>query len=187
MQAECNTLPDYYRRVDMKKKEMIRRKNKLKQVKSYRYLKYAQYACVLIILLFLIYVVGAASVYQQSYEELMSENPVVITGFMICTANLYVWWALKHFNEDIQSFEHIESIRINLIVLAIGQFLLFNFVSMILMIISLVKYFRWRQFSFRQSLREIKKDGQLSVLITTLIVMVLFVALVFALFFAIRG
>ena len=117
----------------------------------------------------------------------MSENPVVITGFMICTANLYVWWGLKHFNEDIQSFEHIESIRINLIVLAIGQFLLFNFVSMILMIISLVKYFRWRQFSFRQSLREIKKDGQLSVLITTLIVMVLFVALVFALFFAIRG
>ena len=86
----------------MKKKEMIRRKNKLKQVKSYRYLKYAQYACVLIILLFLIYVVGAASVYQQSYEELMSENPVVITGFMICTANLYVWWALKHFNEDIR-------------------------------------------------------------------------------------
>lgn len=171
----------------MKKKEMIRRKNRLKQVKNYRYLKYAQYACILIIVLFLIYVVGMSSAYSQTYEELISGNPVVITGFMICTANLYAWWILKHFNEDIQSFEHIESIRINLIVLAVCQFLLFNFVSTILMIMSLVKYFRWKPFSLKGSLQEIKKDGQLSVLITTVVVMVLFVALVFALFFAIRG
>ena len=38
-----------------------------------------------------------------------------------------------------------------------------------------------------ESLRELKEDGQLSVLITTLVVMLLFVALVFTLFFAIRG
>ena len=36
----------------MKKSEKIRRKNKLKTVKNYRYLKYAQYACILIIVLF---------------------------------------------------------------------------------------------------------------------------------------
>ena len=171
----------------MKKSEKIRRKNKLKTVKNYRYLKYAQYACILIIVLFLIYVVGLSSMYHQTYEELLSVNPLVITGFMICTANLYVWWVLKHFNEDVLNLEHIESMRINLIVLAICQFFLMNFVSTILMILSLVKYFRWDQFSWKKSLRELKEDGQLSVLITTLVVMLLFVALVFTLFFAIRG
>ena len=119
----------------MKKSEKIRRKNKLKTVKNYRYLKYAQYACILIIVLFLIYVVGLSSMYHQTYEELLSGNPLVITGFMICTANLYVWWVLKHFNEDVLNLEHIESMRINLIVLAICQFFLMNFVSTILMIL----------------------------------------------------
>ena len=101
-------------------------------MKNYRYLKYAQYACILIIVLFLIYVVGLSSMYHQTYEELLSGNPLVITGFMICTANLYVWWVLKHFNEDVLNLEHIESMRINLIVLAICQFFLMNFVSTIL-------------------------------------------------------
>ncbi len=169
----------------MKKSELIRRKNKLKKTANFRYLKYAQYTCILIIVLFLVYVVGLSSAYGQSYEELLSTNPMVITGFIICTANLYVWWVLKHFNVDIEKFENIESIRINLIILCICQFFLLNFVSVVLMILSLVKYFQWKQFSWKQSLKELKADGQLAVLIMTIGVMLLFVALVFTLFFAI--
>ena len=58
----------------MKKSEKIRRKNKLKTVKNYRYLKYAQYACILIIVLFLIYVVGLSSMYHHVNDKYINEN-----------------------------------------------------------------------------------------------------------------
>ena len=169
----------------MKKKEIIKAKNKLKQVSKYTYLNYAKYACILIIVLFLIYIGGIANIEKVSFEELLSNNAIVITGFMICTANLYIWYVLKNFIKDIQQIEHIESIRINLMLLVIGQFILMNFISSILMIISLVKYFQWNSFSLKKALKEIKEDGQLSVLIVTLIVLVLFISLVFGIYFSI--
>ncbi len=171
----------------MKKSEMIRRKNKLKTVNSYRYMKFAQGACVLIIVLFLFYVAALAGVQKSSYEELFANQPLVIIGFVICTANLYVWWVLKQFCHDIAEMAHIESIRIHLIVLTVFQFVLLNFVSVMLMVLSLVKYFRWDTFSWRGSLKEMTADGQRPVLITTLTVMVIFTALVYMIFFAVRG
>ncbi|MEG0329804.1 MAG: hypothetical protein RSC10_05500 [Longicatena sp.] len=170
----------------MKKREVIKQKNKLKQVRNLKYLKFAKYACLFLIVMFLIYVGAMSASMNISFEELMSKNAVVIVGFMICTANLYVWYILKHFLTDIENYEHIESIRINLIVLSIAQVFLLNYISAGLMILSLVKYFQWNQFSFKKSLKEIKKEGQLSVLIISLIVMSLFVALVFGIFFSVK-
>lgn len=171
----------------MKKSEVIQRRNRLKQVSNYRYLQFAKYASVLMILLFIAYVGILGNAGGVGYEQLLSDDPLVITGFMICTANLYVWWVLKHFCIDLPQLEHIESIRVNLMVLALCQFFLMNFISAILMVISLVKYFRWDRFSWKKSLRELKQDGQLPVLAVTLAVMMVFIALVFGIFFSIRG
>lgn len=170
----------------MKKREMIKQKNKLKTTRNYKYLNYAKYACIVMIVLFLIYVGAIANVSKVTMEELLSKNPIVITGFMICTANLYIWYVLKHFMKDMVNVQYIESVRINLIVMAIGQFILMNFISAILMILSLVKYFQWDTFSLKKALKEIKKDGQLAVLIVTLIVLILFISLVFGIYFAIQ-
>lgn len=169
----------------MKKRDIIKQKNKLKVVKNYRYLKLAKYACILLIVLFLIYVGGIANLSGTSFEELLSKNAIVITGFMICMANLYIWYALKIFLKDLEDYHHIESIRMNLIMMAVGQFMLMNFISSILMILSLKKYFQWNQFSVKKSLQEIRKDGQSAVLIVTVLILILFVSLVFGLYFSI--
>lgn len=171
----------------MRKREIIKQKNKLKNVKNYRYLNYAKYACILLILLFLMYVGGIANLSGKSFEELLSKNAIVITGFIICTANLYIWYVLKTFLKDLNDLVHIESIRINLILMAIGQFMLMNFISSFLMILSLVKYFQWNQFSLKKALSEIKKDGQLAVLSVTAIALLLFVSLVFGIYFSIAS
>lgn len=170
----------------MKKRDIIRQKNKLKQTHNYRYLRYANYACVAIVVLFLIYIGVLTNISDTSLEKLMSENPIVITGFMICTANLYIWYVLKNFLKDIVVPQHIESIRLNLIIMAIGQFILMNFVSAILLIISLYKYFQWNNFSLKQAFKEIKKEQQLAVFIVTVCILILMIALVYGVYMSIR-
>lgn len=171
----------------MKKSEKILLKNKLKTVNNYHYLNYTKYASLLIVILFIIYFCVLSMIENVSYEELLSNNPIIITGFIICTANLYVWYVMKHFVEEIVNLEHIESIRLNMLVMAICQFFLMNFISVILMIISLIKYFKWDQFTFKEAILEIKKDGQFSVLVITTVVMLLMISLVFMIFFAVNG
>lgn len=170
----------------MKKRDIIRQKNKLKQTHNYRYLRYASYACIALIVLFLIYIGVLTNISDTSLEKLMSENPIVITGFMICTANLYIWYVLKNFLKDIVVPQHIESIRLNLIIMAIGQFILMNFVSAILLIISLYKYFQWDNFSLKQAFKEIKKEQQLAVFIVTVCILILMIALVYGVYMSIR-
>lgn len=170
----------------MKKRDIIRQKNKLKQTHNYRYLRYASYACIALIVLFLIYIGVLTNISDTSLEKLMSENPIVITGFMICTANLYIWYVLKNFLKDIVVPQHIESIRLNLIIMAIGQFILMNFVSGILLIISLYKYFQWDNFSLKQAFKEIKKEQQLAVFIVTVCILILMIALVYGVYMSIR-
>ena len=170
----------------MKKRDIIRQKNKLKQTHNYRYLRYASYACIALIVLFLIYIGVLTNISDTSLEKLMSENPIVITGFMICTANLYIWYVLKNFLKDIVVPQHIESIRLNLIIMAIGQFILMNCVSAILLIISLYKYFQWNNFSIKQAFKEIKKEQQLAVFIVTVCILILMIALVYGVYMSIR-
>lgn len=170
----------------MKKREIIKQKNKLKQIRNIKYLNFAKYACLFLIIMFLIYVGIVSAMLETSYEELLSKDPIVIVGFIICTANLYIWYVLKTFIKDIQSLEHIESIRMNLILMSIGQVLLLNYISAILMLLSLKKYFQWNDFSLKKTLKEIKKDGQIAVLYVTLITLILFVSLVFGIYFAIK-
>ena len=167
--------------VSMKRRDVIRQKNKLAVTGNFRYIRYAKYACVAMVVLFLVYVASFASLSGKSYEELISKSPIVITGFMICTANLYVWYVLKHFLKDLEVPQHV-----NLLLMTVGQFVLMNFISAILMILSLRKYFQWNTFSLKRALKEIKKEGQLSVLIVTALVLILFISLVFGIYFSIR-
>ncbi len=105
------------------------------------------------VVLFLVYVGGLSNLSGKSYEDLISKNPIVITGFMICTANLYVWYVLKHFLKDLAVPQHVESIRVNLLLMTIGQFILMNFISAVLMMLSLRKYFQWNTFSVKNALK----------------------------------
>ena len=164
--------------VSMKRRDLIRQKNKLAKTGGFRYIRYAKYACVAMVVLFLVYVGGLSNLSGKSYEELISKSPIVITGFMICTANLYVWYVLKHFLKDLAVPQHVESIRVNLLLMTIGQFILMNFISAVLMMLSLRKYFQWNTFSVKNALKEIRKEGQLSVLIVTALVLILFISLV---------
>lgn len=172
--------------VSMKRRDLIRQKNKLAKTGGFRYIRYAKYACVAMVVLFLVYVGGLSNLSGKSYEELISKSPIVITGFMICTANLYVWYVLKHFLKDLAIPQHVESIRVNLLLMTIGQFILMNFISAVLMMLSLRKYFQWNTFSVKNALKEIRKEGQLSVLIVTALVLILFISLVFGIYFSIR-
>ena len=103
--------------VSMKRRDLIRQKNKLAKTGGFRYIRYAKYACVAMVVLFLVYVGGLSNLSGKSYEELISKSPIVITGFMICTANLYVWYVLKHFLKDLAVPQHVESIRVNLLLM----------------------------------------------------------------------
>ena len=105
---------------------------------------------------------------------------------MIWTANLYVLYVLKNFLKDLAVPQHVESIRVNLLLMTIGQFILMNFISAVLMMLSLRKYFQWNTFSVKNALKEIRKEGQLSVLIVTALVLILFISLVFGIYFSIR-
>ncbi|MEG0526646.1 MAG: hypothetical protein RR531_03945 [Longicatena sp.] len=170
----------------MKKREIVKQKNKLKTMNNFKYLNYAKNACIIMIVLFLVYVGSLANVGNTSMELLLTSNPIVITGFIICGANLYIWYVLKWFIKDIHKLEHIESARINIIVMIIAQFILMNFISAILMILSLVKYFQWNQFSWKKALKEIKKEGQLVVLVVSIVVLIMFISLVFGIYFSVR-
>lgn len=170
----------------MKKREVIKQKKKLKQVQNIKYLKFSKNACILLIMMFLLYVGVVSSLLQKPIEELLRYDPIVIVGFMICTANLYIWYVLKNFINDIKNLEHIESIRLNLIVMAVGQFILLNYISAFLMIIALKKYFQWNSFSFKKEFAEMKKDKQLSVFVVTCIILALFSSLVFGIYFSIK-
>lgn len=167
-----------------KRREVIKQKQKLKRMGNFRYLRYAEYACIAMVVLFLAYVGSLSNLSGKSIQELISKNAIVITGFMICTANLYIWYVLKNFLKDLEVPQHVESVRMNVLLMIIGQFILMNFISAVLMILSLRKYFTWNTFSIKKAFHEIRKEGQLSVLIVTAIVLILFIALVFGIYFS---
>lgn len=170
----------------MKKAMAIKQRNKVKQMSDLRYLMFAKYACIFLIVVFLIYIGVLSALLHKPFKELFTKDPIIIVGYTICTANLYIWYSLKNYIKDIHDMEHIESIRINLIILAIGQAFLLNYISALLLIMSLWKYFRWNNFSIKKTLLEIKKEKQSVVAVITLIIVFLFIALVYGIFFATR-
>lgn len=170
----------------MKKRAVIKQRNKLNVMKHYHYLKYAHMACILIVVLFLLYTASLTQIMQISYQELISQNAIVITGFVICMANLYIWYVLKSFLKQLQIPEHIESIRMNLIMMALAQLVLMNFISAFLMLLALIKYFQWGQFSLRKAFQELYQEEQLPLFLVTLFVLSLFILLVFGIYFTSR-
>ena len=47
--------------VSMKRRDLIRQKNKLAKTGGFRYIRYAKYACVAMVVLFLVYVGGLSN------------------------------------------------------------------------------------------------------------------------------
>ena len=171
--------------VNMKKKDIIRKKNNVKQTSNYCYLRYASYACIILVLLFLMYISIYVNIYDTSLEKIMSENPMVIMGFIISTANLYIWYVLKNFLKDIVDNQHIASMQVNLMIMAIAQFVLMNFVSSILLLISLKQYFQWSHLSIKKILKEIKNEQQMPVFIVTSCFLILMISSVYGIYMSI--
>lgn len=168
----------------MKKKSKIQQKNKLKIYNNFKYLKLARFSCVMLVVLFLVYIAVNAQALQVSYQEIISENPVYLIGFLICAMNLYIWYLLKKFTIQMQELKNIDSIRIHLILLMIVQVFLLNFASAGLIALSLWKYFRWNHICFSKLIQDLKLEKQILSLGLTSLLCCFSVMMVYQLYFA---
>lgn len=166
-----------------KKKDVIKQKNKLKVTEKFKLLTYARWitlATAILVLLIFFLNTGFSS---ASMNEMFTKNPVIVVGFMICVIDLLVWYQMEHLITYLTNLEHIETVRIQLIAIAIIQLLGFNYLSFFCLILALVRYFRWDQFSIKEAFLEIKKEGQLTNTLTLSIGLILFALLALGLLY----
>ncbi len=145
----------------MKKNSKISTKsNGLKDTKNLKLLIYAKNLSVIITLIFLIYFVLQINVYKGDVQRLFLEAPTNVIGFIASLVNLYIWFELNTMIEDIKSAKNIETIRLKLIIMVIAQVILFNLVTVTLLTLSLVKYFKWKDVKILNLFKNIKIEGQ---------------------------
>lgn len=168
----------------MKKREVTKQKQKLKKYDSFKMLKFAQYMCIALILLFLLYMSLIAMNYEGGFNALLAENLFTTVGFIICTVNLYVFYAIKRLRTNMEEYRDIEATRVELIIIMIVQLVLFNYASAGLLVYSLVKYFKWRPFVFKNITSEISKSKKWSTILITLMIMVALMGMAFVVIYA---
>lgn len=151
----------------MKKRDVMKQKRKLKKYGEFKMAKFAQYMCIAMVLLFLAYFGLLATQTKGGMKELLSTNLFITTGFIVCVVNLYVFYTLKRLLGNLENFEYIEATRMEMLIIAIAQLLLFNYASAALLIYCLIKYFKWQGFHIKEAFREIKKTKQLSNVLVT--------------------
>lgn len=161
----------------MSKKETNIQKMKVKKLDELRWLKYAKNTCVLMVILFLVYV-GLLSISEnQNLAELISTNLFVIIGFIICTANLYIWNDMNYMINDLSNYKNIDVICFKLIIIAVSELLLFNYAAVLLIVIGLVRLFNWKQLSIKDLWKNIYKMNQTHVVLICLGIMIVFILL----------
>lgn len=161
----------------MKKHELNKQKNKLKKRNDFKLIRYAKNMSVVMIVLFLVYVSLLSMTTQGGMAALFNSNLFVTVGFIVCTANLYIWQEMKKILADLNSYENIESSKVKLILIAVAELVLFNYATVALIVLALVRYFKWRNISIKQLYLEIKKTCQRSAVTICASVLVSFVTL----------
>lgn len=163
--------------IKTKKRDVIRQKNKLKVFSDFRFLRYARYMSVLVPCLVVFMIALSTGMQVESLETIISQQPVITVSFVVCVVNLLIWYQSGILLKSLAVPEHVESIRMQYIFMAVAQLAMFNYVSFLMIVFSLWKYFRWDQFSVKQVIAEIKKEGQFANTMVVFIVLFLLSAL----------
>ncbi|MDL2276782.1 hypothetical protein LJC02_03915, partial [Breznakia sp. OttesenSCG-928-G09] len=161
----------------MKKREINKQKQKLKKESNIKWIKRAKNMCVALVVLFLVYVFGFSVVLKESFSKVITEYPIIIVGFIVAVANLFVWATLKRFIKMLETYEHIEFVQVSLIIITIAQVLLVNFISVVLLIVSLVKCFNWQVFDKKVAFQKIKEEKLLLPLLGMCVILAILVTL----------
>lgn len=165
----------------MKKKEKIKQRNKMKVTSDFKLWKYARAMFIIVPIIFMLYTMMTVNFSSSDLEKLFIENPVIVAGFAICLANLFMWYAMGILLGYAQENSHVETIRFHLVLMAIAQFVLLNYISLAFLVLGLYKYLRWNEFSIKTMFQEIKDDKQLGNAITAFCIL-LFLTLLELLF-----
>lgn len=144
-----------------KKSDVIKQKNKLKVTEGFKLLVYARWISLFTALLVLVLFFLNTGFTTENMQEIMRENPILTVGFLICMIDLFIWYQLNTLIQYITNLNNIETVRIQLLIIAIVQLIGFNYLSFFCVVLALVRYFRWDGFSIKASVMEIKKENQL--------------------------
>lgn len=157
----------------MAKRSIAIKKNKIKNINDIKWFTYAKNACVVLIILFLIYIGVLSMVEQQSLSDLIRNNIFVIVGFIVCTTNLYVWNELKRMIDDLKEYEDVDAILVKSVVMVIGELVLLNYITAVLIIIGLYRVFVWKDLDFKGVLKEAMWSKKHSIIFNLIIFMTL--------------
>lgn len=132
--------------------------NRLKESKGFKLIVYTKNMSVFITIIFLAYVGLQLSSYKGSINNFFIDAPTNTVGFVVSLANMYIWYELKSILEDIKLSKNIEAIRLKFLIMIVAELILLNFVTLILLALSLKKYFMWEKLSMANMFRDIKKE-----------------------------
>ncbi|WP_411169198.1 hypothetical protein ACH36K_01095 [Clostridium sp. MB05] len=169
-----------------KNNEIRRRSNRLKEVKDFRLIVYAKSMSVVITIIFLIYIGLQISNYKGDVYRLFIEAPTNVIGFIASVANLYIWFELNNMIQDIKLSKNIETIRLKLMIMIVGEVILLNFVTVGLLILSLIKYFKWKNVKITDLIKDIKREGQKSSIMLLSLTLLICILLTYTVMTAIR-
>ncbi|GAA0086857.1 hypothetical protein UT300007_32980 [Clostridium sp. CTA-7] len=169
-----------------KNNEIRRRSNRLKEVKDFRLIVYAKSMSVVITIIFLIYIGLQISNYKGDVYRLFIEAPTNVIGFIASVANLYIWFELNNMIQDIKLSKNIETIRLKLMIMIVGEVILLNFVTVGLLILSLIKYFKWKNVKITDLIKDIKREGQKSSIMLLSLTLLICILLTYTVITAIR-
>ena len=165
----------------MNKKERNSERNKIVLKDDLRWLKYSQYMCIVMVVLFLVYFSFLVMQNKGDVMALFNNNLFVTIGFIISACSLYIWSIFKKMRAELANYEHIDSNHLKLIIIGVAELVLFNFAALIMIIISLVKYFNWE--GFKEIFKGIKRQTQTSSVVLMTIILGIFIFLTYLILF----
>ena len=131
----------------MNKKERNIEKGKIIIKDDLKWLKYGQYLNVMMVVLFLIYFSFLLMQANGDIVTLFHDNLFVTVGFIVAACGLFITNQLKKIRSQLLEYQYVDTNYLKLIFLGIAELVLFNFAVLIIIIISLVKYFKWGGFN----------------------------------------
>lgn len=161
----------------VKKRDVLKQKNKLKVTSDFRLLRYARYMSMVVPAIALLSLFFTTGFTGDALRKVMEANPTTILLFIICIVNMLIWYQMGNLLNHLSNFTCLESVRVQYVVMMVAQLAMFNYISFLLILVALIRYFHWEQFSLKKTFAEIKKDKQLGNVISLTIILSLFIGL----------
>lgn len=165
----------------MNKKELNREKGKVFLKDDLRWIKYSQFMCLIMVVLFLVYFSFLVMQAKGDMMGLFNGNLFVTIGFIISAISILLWYEFKKMREQLLNFEHIDANHLKLMIIGLTELLTFNFATLIMIIISLVKYFNWE--GFKEIFAGIKRQNQTSSVVSLTVVLGILIFLTYLILF----